>query len=343
MKIIAIKTNDGYLISDNIENNSYFNSTLNTLKFEEELQPTFKPNWFKIKNKPVNIYKILPKKAINKRFELNDKSLSPKFKDIYLYDDVYDYEFHDFESFFSEIKGLYDYKEDYEDESYELIDFEFEEIIEIDVFNEPSHFSYKAAGQWDHQKYPDVTDKNIQYDFIGEILTPNILKHNLPCKLSQKDTYDIIRKYIKENINPKVAEITNDYDFCFTVKKKIILAKEHVYQVDVNDSFFKKRKRKPKYETRYQKERLVKVFEMCHAKYQDYTPITPFEGDNQDDLKDNIDNYLNHLINIINEPLKECSHCNGCGVIININNQKMELHYKCTMWCKIILDETYLG
>ena len=139
------------------------------------------------------------------------------------------------------------------------------------------------------------------------------------CKLGIKETYDIIRTFIKDNINSQVAEISTDYDFCFAVSKKIKLAKEYTYQVDVNSSiFFDRKKKKPKYETRLQSNRLVKIFEMCHEKYQSYTPIIPFEAENKEALKLYIDNYLEHLIQIINEPVCECPNCNGSGIIFNL-------------------------
>ena len=54
------------------------------------------------------------------------------------------------------------------------------------------------------------------------MLTPEFCIHERPCKLtSKKQMYSIVRNWIKTNINPKCAEITNDYDFCFTVKRKL--------------------------------------------------------------------------------------------------------------------------
>lgn len=221
LKLIGIKTNEGYLITDNVENKEYFNSLLGNLKINKEpVLPTFKKHWFKIKSKPEIIEKTIEptKKYIG--YKLRDISLSDRFKETYLNNEVFD-DNAEYLDFFKNISSLYEpiIKET---ESYkELVDFEFEEILEIEIFKEPNKFGYKRAGQWNHQTYTPVTNNNIKYDFIGSIITPEILKHELSCSLSQKETYDIIRAYIKDNINSKVAIIPIDYDFCFVVKKRL--------------------------------------------------------------------------------------------------------------------------
>ncbi len=328
MKIIAIKTNDSFLISDNVNNKSYFTSNLSSLFFDGvKPESTFKHDWFKIKNKPIKIEKEVLQNSINKRYELKQEFDKGSFKKVWLYNEAYNVLEGEFYEEFQVIRGLYDYKEDKQPNIFESIDFEWEEILEIDIFKEPQGFSYKAAGEWNHKTYPNVTEKDLKYDILAQVLTPSILLHTQPCKLSSKETYDIIRKFIKENINPRVAEITSDYDFCFTVKKKIPLAKSYTYQTDVNNNIFSSRKKKPKYETRLVDKKSVEVFEMTWkgyngtTGYNGYTPVEPFEAENQEELKKYIDSYLENLINIINEPVKECNCCNGTGVIFNQNDK----------------------
>jgi hypothetical protein len=321
MKIIAIKTNEGYLISEN----KNYSSILSSLLFDGVLpEKTFKLDWFKIKNKPNKIEKEVGQISINRRWEIKPEFNNGTFKSVWLYQDVYDKDFNTVEEF-QNIKGLYEYKEDKQPNILQNIEFEWEEILEIDIFKEPTGFSYKTAGQWNHKEYNDITEKSLKYDILTQVLTPSILLHMQPCKLSSKETYDIIRKFVKENINPRVAEITSDYDFCFTVKKKIPLAKPYTYETDVNNNIFSSKKKKPKYETRLVDKKSVTIFEMTHNQidkngsgYDKYTLVTPFEAENQDALKEYIDAYLNSLINAINEPVCECDKCNGNGVIFNI-------------------------
>lgn len=250
MKIIAIKTNEGYLISDNIENKSYFTSHIKDLFFDSvKADTTFKSDWFKIKSKPVKIERLIYGTTNYVGFKLKDESLSDRFKETYWNDEVFD-EDAEYLDFFRDISSLYERIVKKTEDKFEQVEFEWDEILEIEIFKEPDGFNYKAAGQWERETYPSITEKNLKYDILTQVITPSILLHTQPCKLSSKETYDIIRKYIKENINPRVAEITSDYDFCFTVKKKIPLAKPYSYQIDVNNSIFDKRKRKPSYETR---------------------------------------------------------------------------------------------
>ena len=324
IEIIGIKTNDGYYITDNLKNESYFSSQIKSKIINSEpVESTFHNSWFKINGEPKTVQQYEPQPPINRRYELKDNFLSDKLKDMYLWDDVFveineDYE-NVFIKEFSAIFPLYEYKEDKQLPILKDVEFTYRTLTEIDEIKTPSTFSYKRVGQWNHEKYPPATEKDLEFDMISKIITPALLLPSTPCSLNRKATYDIIRAYVKENINPKVAEITSDYDFCFTVKKKIDLAKEHKYEVDVNNSIFSNKKRKPKYETRLQKSRSVQVFEMCHAPYQGYTSIEPFKAENQDDLKTYIDNYLDHLIKVINEPLCECDKCNGTGVLIKNN------------------------
>ena len=123
MEIIAIKTNDGYLISDNVENKSHFYSNLPNLYFDKEkCQSTFKTDWFKIKNKPKEILRQVSQPSINRRWELKPEFNSSTLKKVWLDKEVYteDYVMTDE---FQSIKGLYEYKEDKQPDIFENISF----------------------------------------------------------------------------------------------------------------------------------------------------------------------------------------------------------------------------
>ncbi|HMT01703.1 MAG TPA: hypothetical protein PKD00_00095 [Burkholderiales bacterium] len=330
IKIIAIKTDTDYLISDNTENKGYYSSYLHNLFFDGvKPEKTFKSDWFKIKNKPVKIEREVISPSINKRFELKSEFDKGVFKKVWLYSEAYD-EDSEIVDEFKDIRVLYDYKEDKQPNTLESIEFEWKTLLEIEVYTEPQGFSYKTIGKWHNDVSPSVTQSNLEYNILSQVLTPSILLHTQPCKLSSKATYDIIRAFIKENINPRVAEIKSDYDFCFSVHKKISIAKPYTYQIDVNSSIFGGRKKKPKYETRLVDKKSIQIFEMTHNQaggngrgYDKYTLVTPFEAENQEALKKYIDAYLEHLINVINEPLCECDKCNGTGVLFDQEIEKI--------------------
>ena len=152
-----------------------------------------------------------------------------------------------------------------------------------------------------------------------KIFFPKVLLPTRPCKLSSYQSYQIIRNHIKDNINPKYAEITSDYDFCLSVAKKIRLAEKEPYEVDTNNSLFSERKRKPKYETRYRTDRTIVAYETAPLKdnsvYKGYTKTEGFEAANYRELEEKIKTFLADLMEVINEPLVDCSHCKGQGVV----------------------------
>jgi len=151
------------------------------------------------------------------------------------------------------------------------------------------------------------SDYTLQSSILDQITTHPILLSTKPCKLSRQDSYNIVRKYIKSNIDPKWASITSDYDFCFAVSKTIQHEPEK-YSVNVG-------KRKPKYETRYTRSRTAQVYKVAPSPREGYPVIEQFEGKNEEDLRNNIQKFLDELIEIINKPLVECEHCKGYGVI----------------------------
>jgi len=124
--------------------------------------------------------------------------------------------------------------------------------------------------------------------------------------------------YIKENINPKVARITSDYDFCFTVKKIIGLEKPIEHRREVLNSRGRSYKN-PKYKYDYVKSRELEIFEMTSKEdhYQGYTPIDGISAENEYDLKEKTDKICEDTLALINEPLVECPHCHGYGVVLD--------------------------
>jgi len=324
MKILALQSKKGFYIhtDENEGNSNYYKKDLGKLLFNgNHPEKTFKKYWYFIEKKPKKIEKIVTQPNTNYRYELKNPKDFPKLKKVYLKEEV-EIEIDDYETGYTEafrdIQSLYEYKSDPQPDIHEEIDFEFIVIGEVEEINEPIPFSYNVyRTRWTHEGTRELTSADIKNNLFTEISAPDILHHLKPCKLSSKQSYDIIRLFVKENIDNSVAEITSDYDFCFAVKKKIELFEKEKYEVDINNNFFSKRKRQPKYETRYRKSRCVVIFEMTHDQqnYKGYTVIKGFEGENLEDLKNNIDKYLNSLIKEINKPLVDCPNCKGSGVI----------------------------
>jgi hypothetical protein len=309
LTIYTIATPNGIYITDRPESRSYDRTCLKALLVNgQPLKPTFHENWFIVDETPYSVARK-EAKAVNQRFELSDPETFPNLQQVYVYGDVHEGEDDGEEYFtyeFEKIKALYVYKSD-RLESIAPVEFEVVELAHVDLVPGVVPFSYEVGNIY------KVKEASVKYPILTQITVPSLLHPLTPCLLSSKDTYDIIRYHVKRSINPEVAQISSDHDFCFAVNKLIERYEPEEYKVNVNQ--FKRRQ--PKYETRYRKNRDVKVFEMTHeeSKYKGYTIIKGFSANSQAELADVIDTYLEELMIMINEPLADCPHCKGLGVV----------------------------
>jgi len=213
-------------------------------------------------------------------------------------------------------QSLYGRKHDVLPESYVDVPFEYFKLFDIENFKEYSGFSFPESSDYNGKNIKYVTNKSVKYQGIDQIIFPDLLLPSRPQALTSKDSYQIVRKHIKDNIDPKWARITFDYDFCFTVKKRVPLAKPYSVRSEVKTAKGRSY-RNPKFNTREIKETEIPIFEMTHAgeNYKGYTPIPAFKGDNEEDLKNNIEMYLAELMENINAPMFPCDCCGGTGYI----------------------------
>lgn len=274
--IYAIKTKDGYYT-----NHQYF---------EGGTEPAQLEGWYFTKSIDKPLKKVARKTRSVYKLKEAYSGISGSIPEVcYSYD---------------EIEGrddLYDYNQEVvEEERFDPLE------DEVKIIKEDPDWNF----------YPNERWNTILHKPLDWISTPKVLLQEKECSLTKKETFDIIRDYVKVNIDPNYAQITSDYDFCFTVKKKIELYENEKYTVDINNNIFSKRKRKAKYVTKYRTHRFVDVFECAPKPYQDYTVVKPFQGKNYKDLENNIRVYLEDLIKKINEPVKDCKCCKGRGVII---------------------------
>lgn len=157
------------------------------------------------------------------------------------------------------------------------------------------------------------------YDDIVKLLTPEFALAQVPCKLSSKQMYSIVRQHLKENLDMKENSITSDYDFCFTVKKRV-----HTKPFLATGSYYRGNKLKSKSVTKDAK--FVEVFEMSWSGYKgtggydSYTCIPELHGDSLQDLSDKLEEYLYDIVQVLNKRVQECECCNGTGYIIKSTN-----------------------
>lgn len=263
----------------------------------------------------------------NYRWELKDsapeaiKDLTPKtisLEDSFEWydddDDVYSNvignkcEYYAYAMFYERVS---DKQEDFWEE--QPIDIKFLGEIESNWVSNPLEAKYSIpSSSSKHTHSIDIT-KVATYSELSKMMTEDLLLINQPCSITSTQTYNIVRKHINDNINPKWAVVTSDYDFCFTVKKKIEI-KPFIEKTEITKSN-NRSYAKPRFNTREIRCKTSEIFEMTHAErsYQRYTPIRGFQGDTLQELIDNVDSYLEELMTFINVPLVECEHCSGTG------------------------------
>lgn len=276
-------------------------------------KPTYLPEWYVIDLYPAKI----EKKGVvydYRKYVLKDEYKGCLgFKKEIDYNDRFNFE-HDIDSFYN-----YEYQK--REVNQEVDNLEIEVIMELENFNLPT-IEYSAYGETSINGFGDkeyyITNKDVEHQLIDKMMFPDILLSERPCKFTSKQMYDITRAYIKDNINNKYATISSDYDFCFEVKKKI--KKYTPEEVTYYNIFARTKKQRNTPHKKIVKYREETIFKMTNSKskYDGYPIIEEMTAKNETELKEKVDTWLSNLIEKINEPLVECPHCNGLGVINEI-------------------------
>lgn len=325
LNLIGIKTPKGIFISNFNEKDSYRRYTnVNNFKINGELpKHSFDNGWSIVSEEPEIITQKQSPTKENYRYILKDESIaSEKIPLVLLREVVATYDKEDYEwvwnSEYRHLISLYELKYDEVEQADLKIDFTYNQIVETDDFKEIKNFDWDIyRTQWTHEGTRKVTKGDLKYQIIDKIMFPNIYyEEKCPVTLPSKTLYDIIRFYIKNNIDLKIAEITSDYDFCFTVKKRI----KRIEPLTVKTEQLKNNGRSyrpPKFTTKtHQYASSYEVFKMTHNEknYDGYPTLPDLIAKNTDELQQKVDKLLKDLIEFINEPVSICPHCNGTGL-----------------------------
>jgi hypothetical protein len=322
INIIGIKCKGRIFVSEFRPNDYRKYSSLEKLIINgKSSEKTFHPSWCVIGSEPVTVQRYVKQPNVNHRYELFDPTIkSDKIKSVLKKEDVLEYidgEW-DWKSEYETYRSLYKAVSDEQPDILEYVEFEYKTITEVKEIKEYEGFAYDVQKtQWAHEGLKELKENEVQHQLIDKIIFPGILLPSRPCSLTSKQSFAIVKQYIKQHINYDVAFITSDYNFCFTVKKKIFLSIPEVYSTNVNELWHLdlERKNLSKLKKKCKKFREIECFNMAPEKYQDYRIIEGFKGETQEDLKNNIDSYCRKLIEFINEPVVDCPHCKGRGVI----------------------------
>ena len=314
MKINMVKTDKVCYISDcdylpGDYSYNYHRSQLTDILFDgKQPKETYLKNWLQIEKYPNKIQRYVNQPDINKRFELKNKEMeSEKLPLIVKYKNKGDFDE-------DVIANLYIPKSDKQEPVLQDVECEFNILFEIQNYELPPTIDYSVLKKvgWDEKKVK-ITNVNIKHQLLDKMIFPEIVLSSRPCSISSHDLYCIVRQYIKDNIDNKVARITSDYDFCFTVKKIVPLLEpvKFTYQ----NYFARTKRERSKIHHAVQKEKEITIFEMTHdqRKYESYPVLPGISAESEHELKEKIDTFLADLIKTINKPLELCEHCNGSG------------------------------
>ena len=287
------------------------NPSIDDIRFggKEIASQTFHREWWSLEEVPTFAI-VLNRKNKIVSHTLKDPNIASDALPITITKDAY-----------HELSGLIQmmYKPEYEYEIEEIrVDFESVKQFDGVIKNITKGIDGAYEIKYPSDQSPRFTSKdNLVYELIDEISIPPIFLSSRPCKLNSQISFNIIRNHVKKNINAKFAYISSDYDFVFTVSKKLTLSNPYSYETEIKEN------RRTKKVKRFVNQRNVTLFEIGHkgpwernAPFSEDTKIINFEGQDEEDLVRNIQKYLDDLMKEINKPLKECTCCQGSGVVI---------------------------
>ncbi|MDQ0204083.1 hypothetical protein [Pectinatus haikarae] len=313
-KIMLIKTDKCCFISDLYTNkkdsydyNYHHSAFVNWLFDDKKCTQTWAKHWFRIEKYPETIT-VECVETINKRYEIKDKKyITDSLPAVILCANKNDYDE-------DVIDSLYEFKKD-TITSQQKVDVEIETVLEVENFHEVP-FDFVGIHEINFGDKPyHITSADVHHQLIDEIMIPQVLLTEYPCRLTSKQMYDITRQYVREHIDKEQASITSDYDFCFTVKKIIPLYEPET--LSYHYIFARTKKEREKVHFRVAKHKESTIFEMTDDinHYSGYSIIEGLTANSEKELKEKVDLWLTELMKKINKPLCTCDKCKGIGII----------------------------
>lgn len=320
VEILQYKTNVGYFVKVKTQysHDVFGGYVVNGITHAEAIKIN---GYAKLESEIVSVQKHIAPARKLLHYTLKDKDLgSSKFPIIVQ-------QYWDEDTGETKLQGVQGYEALYEpvleetDGSFEGVPFIIIDMGEY-IIDDPANIKerkIKMKGTndtWNNKALEEELSKVVVYDDIVKLLTPEFALTQAPCKLTSHQMYRIVRQYLLENLDMMENIVTSNYNFCFTVKKRV-----HTKPFIVTESYTTGRNKwKNKQVTKTEKQ--VQVFEMTYAGYngtggyEGYTCIPGLKGDNLQDLSDKLDKYLEDLVTALNTKVKECECCNGTGHIV---------------------------
>jgi hypothetical protein len=322
VKLKTLKTNKGLYVATATYGTDYSDYRVNGLDGEA----TFSPQWNYYAGMS-EVQKLERKVTLGRElthYEIKDPNLvvDGKIPDKLCKDDLqYDEDGYATGSY-AAISSLYQPVYAPAKSHWQGLEFEVTKSTSADIDNIEDPVKMKISLYGDPQ-YPnssgtrEVDLKSITS--IGELdamLTPDIMHHYRPCSLTSKQTFEVIRKFLNENLDRKEATIESNYAFHLKVCKKVHV-KPWVKKTEIKTAKGRSYA-KPKFKTQTIQEVLVPVYDIVPKGETRWggTPIEGFKGENLNDLAEQVKVYLDELLAYLNYPVSRCEHCKGTGHIV---------------------------
>lgn len=307
LSLSAVKVDGLYYLTKN-----GYQSAKDLLAFraDPEWKATFHSQWVSSPGLPNAVEKFVTGKKENERYELKPEYPAdcPMARNLPMVDERGNkYWSDDFQ--WRDILGAYDFKFEVVPDYYEPVEFECVVLGEFSGFHPPQHeFSYPLPKTYDGPQI-HLTAKDVSHQLLDSMVFPEFVLADRPCRLTEEQSFRIVREFLRTNIDPRYAKLASDYEFTVRVEKVIPLARPYPTKRNVSHS------RRPRYTEIMITDRKAEIYHLDSKQGKDKKTLM-FAGDSQDDLTDKIDAYLADLKQTINAPLAECKHCDGKGYTV---------------------------
>lgn len=315
LNLLAIRTKNALYFTDQ-DSPYYLKHRFYNGKSPKE---SFDSKWFYIEGETeiVSVTEKAQPQVLSENFVLIDDNFSNLAPKVLVKEDACWYDEEDniwkWHDKYKHLQSLYKLVKTYSEEKFQSVDFTFEILcdLDIDYISNPRETRIKLT-----------TGKNSgttvypQHEMISKIIFPEIVVQYTPAQYTSKQVYDILREYIKLNIDNRYARIDSDYDFCFSVKKVISLSSPFEKDKEILKSNGKSHSPR-RYNKVLVNTRETRIFEMTYSpeNYKGYTAVKPMFGESEDDLNQKMMEYCKSIVDLINAPVGDCPHCDGQGVV----------------------------
>lgn len=292
-----------------------------------------KPDWYFIEGDQeiTSMTKLVYGKPCNPHWVLRDESVAiDGVIPVQISCEDADEQYSEYEHYFGskspyyKYAGLYVRKEDREPNTDEPVEFKAHNNGYLDqtyVDNSCIGKTYTVYKDdyWTHQGTKELNLYDItEYSELEELIVPELAIHNRPCRLSEENSFRIIRGWLEKNLDK------SQYRFASNYKTSIAIDKSVGMEPYVEDEPILKKNGRPYAKPRFNRIKHTqtwhRVFELRVEKREKEKKrykkvlVEPFKGESLQDLKDNIDTYLDQLTKFLKTPLEKCPCCAGSGI-----------------------------